>query len=157
GLSCIGHSWIHLPTMKSQRFYLTGWLRPWCPSSAKPSTRSFWEIRSNFGTVLKVDLPLREPGELDVGRGNGLLSGKVDGCLPVLIGKVAVDFEVLADALDGLKVYLVQRCSTGDEVLGHLLIAHAHLEPFIAAQVIGNPALAALALAADPVAEELAL
>jgi len=37
------------------------------------------------------------------------------------------------------------------------LIAHAHLEPFVAAQVISNPALATLILAVNPVAEKLAL
>ena len=37
------------------------------------------------------------------------------------------------------------------------MIAQAHLEPFFAAQVIGNPCLAALVLASDPVAEKLPL
>ena len=75
----------------------------------------------------------------------------------MLIGEVAVDLEVLADALDHLEVDVVQCGAAGNEILGRLLIAHAHLKPFVAAQVIGDPALAALVLASNPVAEELAL
>src|ERR1035437_6273990 len=86
-----------------------------------------------------------------------MLTGEVNGSLPALVGKIAVDLEVLADALDRLEVDVVQGGAAGDKVLGGLLIAHAHLEPFVAAQMIGNPCLAALVLASDPVAEELAL
>ena len=44
-----------------------------------------------------------------------------------------------------------------DKVLGGFLIAHSDLEPLVAAQVIGDPALATFVLATDPVAEELPL
>ena len=130
--------------------------------------------------VLEADLALREPGELDGGGRHGLLVRKIDGGLPVLQSEVAVDLEVLADALDDLKVDIVERrapggeagcgagaalasgryglgCRTGDEVAGGLLIPQAHLEPLIAAQMVGKPRLATLVLTADPVAEELAL
>ena len=72
-------------------------------------------------------------------------------------GKVALHLDVLAKALDGLDVEVVQRGAAGDEVLARLLIAHRELHPFVAAQVIGDPGLAALVFAANPVAEELAL
>src|ERR1017187_2444074 len=115
-------------------------------------------------TFLKADLPLREPGELDGSGGHGLLAGRVggdtggvDGSFPVFIGKVAVDLEILSDALDHLEVDVVQSGATWYEKRGGFLVAHTRLEPFVAAQVIGNPGLTALVFAADPVAEELAL
>src|ERR1035437_323570 len=40
-------------------------------------------------TLLEADFPLRKPCELDSGGGHGLLAGKIDGSLPVLVGKVA--------------------------------------------------------------------
>ena len=89
-------------------------------------------------------------------------------------GEAAVHLEVLADAFDHLEVDVVERGSAGDQdgiaaqgrglggrardkVLGRLLVARPDLEPFIAAQVIGDPCLATLVFASDPVAEELAL
>ena len=75
----------------------------------------------------------------------------------MLVGEVAVDLEVLTDSFDCLETDVVKGGAAGDEVLGGFLIAHAYLEPLVAAQVIGNPALAAFVFATDPVAEELAL
>src|ERR1035438_5704548 len=118
-------------------------------------------------TLLEAGLPLRKPSELDGGGGHGLLARKVDRSLPVLVSKVSVDFEVLANALNHLKVDVVQSSAAGgrargsarggagasrapvrdgrseeragDEVFGGLLIAYPKLDPFIAAQVISNP------------------
>ena len=76
----------------------------------------------------------------------------------MFVGEVAVDLEVLADALDHIEVNVVQggaaggqasvmarisdgasvtpggdgSCWAGDEVLGGLLIAQANLYPFVA-------------------------
>jgi hypothetical protein len=44
---------------------------------------------------LKADLPVREPGELDVRGRDRLLAGKVNGSLPVLIGEAAVNLKFL--------------------------------------------------------------
>jgi hypothetical protein len=38
-----------------------------------------------------------------------------------------------------LKGDVVQSGAAGDKVLGGFLISYAHLEPLVAAQVIGNP------------------
>jgi hypothetical protein len=65
------------------------------------------------GTFLEAGLPLRKPGELDGGGGNGLLAGKVDWSLPLLISELAVDLEVLADALNHLEVDVVQCSAAG--------------------------------------------
>ena len=94
---------------------------------------------------------------MDGGCGYCLLAGKVDWGLPMFVGKVTVDLEVLANALDDLKVDVVQGGAAGDEVLGGFLISRVHLEPFVTAEVVGDPGLAAFVLAADPVAEELAV
>ena len=124
------------------------------------------EIRANtydkepiLSTVSETGLPLRKPGELDGGGGHGLLAASfdIDRSLPVLVSKVAVDFEVFADPLDHLEVDVVQGGAARDKVLGGFLIAYPKLKPFIAAQVISNPALAALVFTANPVAEEDAL
>src|SRR5271157_6477486 len=108
-----------------------------------------------FGSFpLEADLPFRKPCELDSSSVHILLAGGVDGSpgginrsLPALVGIAAVDLELLAYAFHHLEVYIVQCSSAGDKVLGRLLMAHAHLEPLIAAQMIGDPALAALVLA----------
>ena len=57
--------------------------------------------------VLEADLPLWKPGELDSGGGHGLLARHIDRRLPALVGKIAVDLEVLACALDRLEVDVV--------------------------------------------------
>ena len=90
----------------------------------------------------------------------------------MLEGEVALYLEVFPDALDNLKSEIVERGASGneerrvrnclgrragDEVLGGFLIAVVDLKPLITAQVISNPGLAALVLASDPVAEQLAL
>src|SRR5271166_991505 len=110
--------------------------------------------------ALEADLILGKPGELDCGRGYGLLrgrirrrSGGVDRRQPALVGEVTIHFEILANALDDPKVDVVERGSAGDEVLGGLLAAEASLNPLVAAQVIDEPGLAAFAFAAHPVAE----
>jgi hypothetical protein len=54
-----------------------------------------------------VQLFLREPGKLEGCSGHGMLTRKVDGNFPLLIGKLPVDFEVLADALDQLNVNVI--------------------------------------------------
>src|ERR1035437_5694066 len=127
-------------------------------------SRALLADAANPNRFLESDLPLRKPGELDSGGGHGLLAGKVgggaggvDGSFPVFQGEVAVDLEVLANALDRLEVDVIQGGAAWDEVRGGFLIAQTDLEQFIAAQVIGNPGLAAFVLAPDPVAEELAL
>jgi len=66
-------------------------------------------------TLLEADLAFRESVELDSGGGHRLLTGKVDWQLPVLIGKVAANFEVLADALDHLDVDVVQHGAAGGQ------------------------------------------
>ena len=60
---------------------------------------------------LEADLSSRKPCELDRGCCDRLTSRHVDGRLPLLKGKVAVDFEIFADAFHHLKVYIVYRCS----------------------------------------------
>ena len=52
---------------------------------------------------------------MDGGGCYGLLASEVDGSLPVLISKVAVNLEVLADALDHLEVDVVQGGAAGDQ------------------------------------------
>ncbi len=79
----------------------------------------------------------------------------------MLESKVSVDFKVGGEAFHGLKGDVVQGRSVlygaiVNEILGGLLIAVPYLEPFISAQMISEPGLAALALASDPVAEQLA-
>jgi len=106
---------------------------------------------------LEAHFAFWEPCELNRGGCDRLPAGEIDWCFPLFQSEVAVHFEVLAEALNRLKVDVVQGGAAWDEVLGCLLIAQAHLEPFIAAQVPGNPRLAALVLASDPVAEELAI
>ena len=71
--------------------------------------------------------------------------------------KFPSDFEFLADKLYCLKIDIVQRCTTGNEVRRGFCIAHTYRKPFIPAQMIGNPSLAPLALASNPIAKELAL
>ena len=80
----------------------------------------------------------------------------------MLEGEVSVDLKVRSEALDGLKGDVVQgssifRAAVADEILGGFLIAVPYLEPFVSAQVIGEPGLAAFALTANPVAEYLAV
>ena len=95
-------------------------------SSIYPTLAAKTRMRLGWGTHLflskkclsEADLALREPGELDGGGGHGLLAGKVDGSLPVLVGEVAVDLEVLADALDHLEVDVVQGGAAGDRIGG---------------------------------------
>src|SRR5208283_5279012 len=114
--------------------------------------------------MLEADIPLRKPGELDGGCGHGLLTGglggcagRIDGGFPSLVDEVAVDLEILADSFDDLKIDVVQGGAAGDKVLGGFLISYAQLEPLVAVEVIGNPALATFVFASNPVAEELAL
>lgn len=70
--------------------------------------------------------------------------------------KLPLTSKVATDALDHLEVDAVDRCPARNEVFRSLLIAQSKLKPFIPAQVIGNPCLAALVLASYPVAEQLA-
>ena len=79
------------------------------------------------------------------------------GAFQLFVGEVAVDLEVLANALNDLEVDVVECGSAGDEVFSGFLIADSELDPLIAAQVVGNPSLAALVLPANPVAKHLAV
>jgi hypothetical protein len=56
---------------------------------------------------LETHFSSREPRELDGCSGGSLLARKIDGCLPMLVREVAVDLEILADALDHLEVNVV--------------------------------------------------
>lgn len=62
--------------------------------------------------MLEAYLPLWKPCELDGGCSCGLLAREIDWSLPVFVSKVAVNFEVFADAFDYLEVYVIQRGST---------------------------------------------
>ena len=104
-----------------------------------------------------MPISLREPSELYGGVRDGLLSWLVDRSLPLFEAKRAVDFEVLAHALDDLHFDVVEGCSARNEILGSLLIAEAKLYPFIAAEVICYPTLTSLVFTTDPVAKDLAL
>src|SRR5580698_2438995 len=113
---------------------------------------------------LEAEFVLRIPGQLNRRGRCCLLRGGINGrsrginwSLPAFISEAAVDFEILADALDGLKSDVAQRGSAGDKILGRFLGTHARLDPLIAAEVIRGPGLSALVFAADPVAEQLAL
>jgi len=112
-------------------------------------------LRGELGS--ETYLAIRKPNELDGRRRNGLLAGSIDGSLPALKAEVAVDLEVFSDAFHHLEVDVVQGRSSWDKILGCFLIAHPHLEPLIAVQVISYPSLAPFALAPDPVAEKLPL
>jgi hypothetical protein len=93
---------------------------------------------------------------LDGDGDNGLRTREINGSFPAFINEVAIDLKIVANALNDLEVDVVQGCSAWDKVFSHPLIADAYLQPLIPAQVIGNSALAALTLAPDPIAEELA-
>jgi len=107
--------------------------------------------------LLEQNLLLRKPCELHGGGGDGLQPGKVDGSFPVLIGKIAVDLEVPADTFDHLEVNVVQGGAAGNEVFCNLLVTCSDLDPFVASEVIGDPALPSLTFASNPVSEHLAL
>ena len=94
--------------------------------------------------MLEVDLPIREPGQLDVRGRDRLLSGKVDGRLIVLIRETAIHLKILANALHHLEVDVVEGGSIFDgragrggrnlnKVLRRLLIARAYLNPLVPA------------------------
>src|ERR1039458_757940 len=56
---------------------------------------------------LETHFSSREPRELDGCSGYSLLTRKIDGSLPMLVGEVAVDLEIFADALNHLEVDVV--------------------------------------------------
>lgn len=58
--------------------------------------------RDSLQTLLKIDLPLREPGKPDIGGRHRLLTGKIDGRLPMFHLETAVNLEILTDALYNL-------------------------------------------------------
>ena len=65
----------------------------------------------------EADLALGEPRQLDRRRGHRLLTRQVDGRLPVFECKVSVNLKVLADALHGLDVEIVQRGAALDQLV----------------------------------------
>jgi hypothetical protein len=89
---------------------------------------------------------------------------RVDGSLPSLVGEVVIKIEVLTHSFDNLKTDVVRCGATGrigggdgnicgnarDNNLCGFLIAHAYLQPFVTAQVIGDPTLAAFVIASYP-------
>lgn len=101
--------------------------------------------------------PLRKPCELHGGGGNSLQPGKIDGSFPALARKIAVDLEVPANTFDNLEVDVVQGGAAGNEVFCNLLVTYSKLNPFVAAEVKGDPALPSLSFASNPVSEHLAL
>jgi len=105
---------------------------------------------------LEADFPIWEPGELNIGCSHSLETRQVNGSLPAFVSKVTFDFKVFPEALDHLEVDVIQRRSARNEVLCSFLISYAHLDQFVAAQVIGKPPLATLALPANPVSKQLA-
>ena len=107
--------------------------------------------------LLEPNLSLRKPCELDGGGCNGLKPRKIDGSFPALVDKVAVDLEVPADTFDHLEVDVVQGGAAGNEVLCNLLVTCSNLDPFVASEVVGDPALPSLTFASNPVPEHLAL
>jgi len=100
---------------------------------------------------------LRIRGEPNRGGSYCLLAGEIDGRLLVLKREISVNLKVARHALDHLESYVVQSRASRDEILGGFLIASTYLDPFVSAQVISGPYLAALILAPDPVAEDLTL
>ncbi len=68
-----------------------------------------------------------------------------------------MSFDRWTDALHDIDAELVLRRAAGDEVLGRLLVQIGELDPFVAGEVIGEPGLAALGFASDPVAQDVAL
>jgi len=86
----------------------------------------------------------------------------------VLICETAIDFKIFANALHHLEVDIVEGGSIFDgtvdrgggsfnKVLRSLLIARAHLNPLVPAEMIREPCLAALVFPANSIAEELAI
>src|ERR1700760_3375922 len=76
---------------------------------------------------------------------------------PSLVLDPGVHFHVLAQPLHGVYGKVVLGGSLDDEVLGGFHISILKFEPFIAAEAIGEPCLAAFRLATDPVAEYVSL
>src|SRR5579872_115385 len=93
--------------------------------------------------ILEGNVSVRIPRQLNAGDSNCLLACHVNGRFPALQRKVTVDLKICADALQHLKIEVVQGCAAGDEIFRGFLIAQTRLYPFVAAQVISDPALSA--------------
>src|ERR1700733_805174 len=76
--------------------------------------------------------------------------------LPALVLYPGVYFHVFAQPFHGVYLKVVLSRAHGNEILRRLRIAILKLQPLVAAEVIGQPTLAALGLAADPVPEDKA-
>ena len=100
---------------------------------------------------LGEELDLR--GDDDV----ALLAGLVDRGLPAFVLHPRIELNVVAQVLHDIDRELVLRCAVGDEVLGRLLVHVLELHPLVAGEMIGEPGVAALGFATDPVAHDEAL
>jgi hypothetical protein len=84
-----------------------------------------------------------------------VLVRQIDESFIPLIREVTLDFQVSTEAVDYLEIDISPGGTARNEIFRCLPIAQSSLNPFLAAQVIGNPSLSSLVLAAIPVAEKL--
>ena len=102
-------------------------------------------------------MTLRKPDKPNGGVSHRLHARQIEGGLVPLIREVAIEFKVATKALNYIEIQVVEGSASGDEILCGFLRAQSELEPLIAAQMISNPCLTTLILAANPVAEKLPL
>lgn len=100
---------------------------------------------------------LGKPSQLHGCGGVFLQTGFVDGRLPSFVLDPGIHLEVGAEAFDDAGLELVLGSAAGDEVFGGLFVEIFQLHPLVAGEVIGQPCLAALGLASNPVAHDEAL
>jgi hypothetical protein len=106
-------------------------------------------------SLLKAYLPVREPRKLNGRACYRVLVRQIDESFIPLIREVTLDFQVSTEAVDYLEIDIIPGGTARNEIFRCLPIAQSSLNPFLAAQVIGNPSLSSLVLAAIPVAEKL--
>jgi hypothetical protein len=99
----------------------------------EPEASALFTAHWHNTVLLEADLPIRGPSELDGSGSHGMLTRKVDGSFPVLVGEIPVDLKVFAYAFNHLEVYVVQSSSIGNEVFSGFLVSYPELNPFITA------------------------